>query len=186
MDPAALRLPAWVAPSAWEVRDELLVALHMRMGEPPSEFGSAVAATISWVIGDSTDSPITGTAPAPATAQAAVAEAGAPHSDQQPKLWVNGVRHTVLWLRGPVELRSGGRSAPEEPLPIPVRYSDGTIPTAAELLADMVLTSATARTAEDWRVTYGELRERVQRWRDFAALIEDTAQRLRSGRSTAA
>jgi hypothetical protein len=165
-------LPAWVVPSPVEV-DDLHWLAYRLSGDTGRPWISGVAETVAWVRGLRTG-PITGSDGQPVTEARADIELHAavtdPHFDAG---WAGGVIMALRWLLGSYT----GPAVP--PLPLPERRQDGTTLIAEDLLAQERAADPSRYETPAQRSAARQGAEIMARqYREIAALIEDTKQRL--------
>lgn len=187
------RRPDWVAPTWWQVGDLSCLAMHAVVEQQRPDCAGMVAA-VGWVRG-AVAGPITGRDGHPITRQLAVAEmwAAAAAQPDQPApplaelavmlrvehreplpvepLYARGVWLALRWLTG-----TGDQATPLE---LPVRNSAGGLASADEVYAALAAERGFVPAEE-----IGALRvcadRTAARSRQLAALIADTAHRIRS------
>lgn len=186
--------PEWVVPSPREVDDAYWLA-HQEHADRHSAAAGGVGAALAWVRGGRVG-PVTGRDEQPVTEALARAEMWAATAAERPgrtppplertcadlgvafwspgavdNRWATGARATLRWLLG-----APGQQAPAE---LPVRRSDGSTPTAAELYEAVVATTPFLFELPEQRAA---LRSRVEtnarRYRELAEIIETAKGRL--------
>lgn len=186
--------PAWVVASSREVEDAHWLAID-EYAERGSVAAGGVGAALAWVSGGRVG-PVTGREEQPVTESLARAEMWAATAAERPgrappplericadlgvafrqptevdSRWATGVRATLRWL-----LRIANQQAPAE---LPVRRTDGTIPTAGELYELAVAATPFLFELPEQR---SALRVRVEanarRYRELAEIIESAKSRL--------